>query len=243
MTQLAERQITALAEISRSLIDSLLPKRCPLCSRVLNRSCGYQGFCDSCQPLLPWIISGCEICGAELHEVGVCGNCQSSPPDYDHSVIPFHYSEPVSGKIQALKYHDQLQFSSTLGDMICRRVWQDPYPFPQLLIPVPLHRNRLRQRGFNQALEIARVVGSQLGIAVNHLLLERIRDTASQTGLGEAERASNLHRAFTATCLPGLAHVALVDDVVTSGSTTNAAARALKQAGVGTVSIWAVART
>ena len=238
MIQSAARQITTLAENSRLLIDSLLPKRCPLCSTRTN-----QGFCTNCQQLLPWIISGCEICGSELHEVGVCGNCLSIRPHYDHSVIPFRYSEPVSGKIQALKYHYQLQYVSTLSEMICLRVWKDPYPLPQVLIPVPLHRNRLRQRGFNQALEIAKVIGRQLGIAVNSSLLERDTDTAPQTALGEAERISNLNHAFKATCPIRLAHVALVDDVVTSGSTVNAAARTLKHAGVDTVSILAVATT
>ena len=219
------------------LFDALLPKRCPLCAARVNR-----GFCADCLELLPWIMTGCEICGTELLEAGVCGGCQSRRPYYDHAVIPFKYREPVSGQIQLLKYNDQLRYATSLGAMICRRVWKDPTPAPDLLIPVPLHRARLRQRGFNQALEIARRIGAELGVEVSHSLLERIKNTVSQTGLGKRQRRSNVKGAFKALALIQHAHVALVDDVVTSGSTVNAAARALKRAGVERVSVWAAAK-
>jgi len=225
------------------LLDALLPPRCPLCAARAGH-----GFCDDCRPLLPWILAACEMCGTPLPEIaeaadaGVCGNCQASRPYYDHAVIPFKYGAPVSGHIQALKYHRQLRYATALAAMICARAWKDPRPPPQALIPVPLHRRRLRQRGFNQSLEIARRVGAELGIEVRHSLLERVRHTAPQTALSRTERRRNVRGAFrAAAAVP--AHVALVDDVVTSGSTANAAARELKRAGVRTVSIWAAART
>ncbi len=220
------------------LLNSLLPKRCPLCAAHTT-----QAFCADCRRLLPWITTACEVCGAALHEVGVCGRCQSRPPYYDHAVIPFKYRTPVSTQIQALKYHDQLRYAAALGAMICQRAWKDPRAAPDVLIPVPLHRKRLRQRGFNQALEIARRIGKELGIEVSHSLLERIKNTVPQTTLDKAERRRNVKGAFQTTPTPPPAHVALVDDVVTSGSTVNAAARALKRAGVKTVSVWAAART
>lgn len=220
------------------MFNALLPKRCSVCDMH-----DTHGFCADCRQLLPWIMTGCEICGTELLEVGVCGACQARRPYYDHAVIPFKYREPVSRQIQTLKYHEQLVHASNLGAMICMRVWKDPQPLPEVLIPVPLHSARLRQRGYNQAMEIARWVGKELGIEVNYKLLARVKNTASQTGLGEKERHVNMRGAFQATLPMKYARVGLVDDVVTSGSTVNAAARALKRAGVETVSVWAAART
>jgi len=225
------------------LLDALLPKRCPLC-----HARAAHGFCDDCRPLLPWIMAACEVCGAPLPEIAagpessVCGACQKRRPHYDRALIPFRYGQPVSGQIQALKYHAQLRYAAALGAMICARAWKDPRPPPDAIVPVPLHRRRLRARGFNQSLEIARRIGAELGIEVRHDLLARIRHTAPQTSLSRAERPRNVQGAFrAATAAP--AHVALIDDVVTSGSTANAAARELKRAGARTVSIWAAART
>lgn len=223
-------------------LNALLPPRCALC-----RARAGHGFCDDCRPLLPWILAACEVCGAPLPEAaiadaGVCGACQKRRPHYDHALIPFRYGAPVAGQIQSLKYHRQLRFAVGLGAMICARAWKDPRPPPDVLVPVPLHRRRLRARGFNQSLEIARRVGAELGIEVRYEMLARIRHTAPQTSLSRAERQRNVQGAFrAATAVP--AHVALIDDVVTSGSTANAAARELKRAGARMVSIWAAART
>ena len=221
-----------------AVLNALVPERCPVCAVRANR-----GFCADCRQLLPWIMTGCEICGAELPEVGVCGDCQARRPHYDHAVIPFKYRAPVAEQIQTLKYHRQLRHADTLGAMICGRVWKESCPMPDVLIPVPLHPRRLRQRGFNQALEIARRIGGELGVEVRHSSLARIKNTVSQTGLGERQRRRNVKGAFHAAAAIRHAHVALVDDVVTSGSTADAAARALKRAGVETVSVWAAAKT
>ena len=221
-----------------AMLDSLVPRRCPVCAARASH-----GFCADCRQLLPWIMTGCEICGAALYEVGVCGGCQARRPYYDHAVIPFKYRAPVSEQIHTLKYRQQLRHADALGAIICQRVWKDPCAAPDVLIPVPLHPRRLRERGFNQALEIARRVGGELGVEVSHSLLARIRNTVPQVGLGKIERRRNVRGAFKAARPLRHAHVALVDDVVTSGSTVNAAARALKRAGVETVSVWAAAKT
>lgn len=221
----------------RRMLDWFLPKRCSLCARR-----GQSNFCADCQPLLPWNWLSCEICGAELREAGVCGSCQARPPYYDHSVIPFKYRAPVAGHIQILKYHNQLRYASSLGAMICQHARERLYPLPEVLIPIPLHHKRLRQRGFNQSLEIARAVGKELDIKIEYSSLERIKNTVSQTGLSENQRRKNMRGAFQATRLVPHTHVALLDDVVTTGSTINAAARALKKAGVKTISVWAAAK-
>lgn len=237
MATFAATAATAFAALTGGVLDALLPKRCPLCATRENR-----GLCLDCRELLPWIMIGCEICGAELHEAGICGRCQSRPPYYDHAVIPFKYRAPLSAHISTLKYHDQLRHAHSLGAMICQRVWKDSQPPPERLIAVPLHRRRLRERGFNQSLEIARWIGGELGIEIDHSSLTRIRNTAPQASLGKRERERNVRGAFAATLPIRHHHVALVDDVVTTGNTANEAARALKRAGVERVSLWAAAR-
>lgn len=221
--------------IITALLDALLPRRCPICATRAN------GFCTDCRDLLPWIMIACEVCGAELHEVGICGACQKNPPNYDHAVIPFRYRAPVSEQIQTLKYHRQLRNVGALGAAIGRRAWHSRIA-PQVIIPVPLHPRRLRQRGFNQALEIARQIGKQLDIEVQHRPLARVKYTVPQVGLDARARRNNVRDAFQAVAPIAYSHVALVDDVVTSGSTINAAARALKKAGVERVSVWAAAK-
>ncbi len=220
-----------------AILDALVPARCPVCTA---RS---RGICTHCRELLPWITVGCEICGTALYEVGVCGGCQTRRPRYDHSVIPLHYRAPVSEHIQTLKYHRQLNHADSLGALICRRVWQTQTPLPDLLIPVPLHPRRLRERGYNQALEITRRIATELDIEVDYSSLARIKNTIPQVGLGGRARRRNVRGAFQTVAPIRGAHVALVDDVVTSGSTVNAAAHALKQSGVTTVSVWAAAKT
>ena len=187
--------------------------------------------------------SAAKCAALRSREVGVCGACQARPPKYHRAIIPFQYRAPVAAHIQRLKYNGQLRHADALAAMICRRVWRDSRAPPSLLIPVPLHPRRLRQRGFNQALEIARRIGVELGIKVSHNILARSKNTPTQTGLGERLRRKNVANAFHATAPITHHHVALIDDVVTSGSTVNAAAKALRKAGVETVSVWAAART
>lgn len=228
--------------VFHKLLNAFLPERCPVCT---DRSA--RGFCDRCRELLPWILSGCEVCGAALAETvsasGVCGACLTKPPAFNRAVIPFQYRAPVSDHIKTLKYNQRLRHADSLAAMVSRRVWLDSHAPPDVIIPVPLHPRRLRMRGFNQALEIARSIGNELGIKVDHTALARIRHTASQTGLGSRQRRGNVKGAFKAIAPIRGKHVALVDDVVTSGSTAHAAARALKAAGVETVSLWAAARS
>ena len=224
------------------ILNALLPGRCPLCA-TKTLSSARAGFCAECCELLPWILIGCKICGAELHTPGVCGKCQTNRPQYDRAIIPFAYRPPVAAQIKSLKYRDQLNYAAALGAMICRRARARPDALPDILTPIPLHRKRLRRRGCNQAFEIARVIGRELGVAVDHRPLARIKNTAPQAGLGHAARRSNVRGAFRATRPARHPHIALVDDVVTSGSTVNAAARELKRAGVQTVSVWAAAKT
>ncbi len=233
-------------------LDFLLPERCVLCRRISDL-----GFCITCQQLLPWTECACEVCGIHLHQPGICGRCQTRPPAYQDSTIPFRYAAPISEYIQALKYTEQLSYAGAIGKMLSLWIVKNSSQWhgspPDTIVPIPLHRKRITQRGFNQATEIARVLNKQLGIPINHTLLKRVKNTTPQTGLNGKMRQHNMIKAFVGQAHIGETkaggnpsphrHVALLDDVVTSGSTVRAAATALLDAGVERVSVWAIART
>lgn len=222
----------------RFLLDIALPERCALC-----REKAEYGLCLRCQLLLPWIRAACPRCGVEMPENRLCGMCQKAPPPFASALIPFHYAEPVDRMIQNLKYYGQLHLAGTLGKMLALAATRREADLPDLLVPVPLHLSRLRDRGYNQSLEIAREVGRQLSIPVSHETAERIRATPTQTGLGAAERRRNVRGVFSAGRSVARRSVAIVDDVVTSGSTAGELAKTLLDAGARAASVWAVART
>ncbi|WP_424946979.1 ComF family protein [Candidatus Spongiihabitans sp.] len=224
-------------------LDYLLPEKCALCRCISDL-----GFCINCQQLLPWTECACEICSVHLSEPGVCGHCQDRRPVYQDSMIPFRYQSPISDQIQALKYSGQLSHAVAMGKMLSLWAMKNPAQWPDTIVPMPLHRNRIIQRGFNQATEIARVLNKQLGIPIDQTLLKRVKNTVTQTGLHEKMRRQNVRKAFVGKACAGKnptshRHVALLDDVVTSGNTVNAAAKALIGAGVERVSVWAIAKT
>ncbi len=229
---------TRLGAACTRSIDFLFPEKCALCHCITNL-----GFCGKCQILLPWTHCPCEICGTALNSPGICGRCQSQPPNYINAMIPFRYDSPVSQCIQELKYNSQLVNAVALAKMLSLWAIKNAGAIPQMIIPMPLHRKKICQRGFNQASEIARFAGRMLNIPVCNDILKRIKNTATQTGLSEKMRIENMKHAFSAKPNQTVTHVALLDDVVTSGSTVNSAARALKRSGIEKISVWAIAKT
>jgi ComF family protein len=161
---------------------------------------------------------------------------------FDRAVAPYLYDYPLDHLIHAFKYGGVLSYGRVLGTLLAHRLRARTDALPQALIPVPLHDTRHRERGFNQAYELSRPLSSLLGIEVDDELCRCKRPTVDQTELTAAERRRNVKNAFKLTRQPEYSHVALVDDVLTSGSTTNEIAGLLKQAGVQRVEVWAIAR-
>ena len=188
----------------------------------------------------------CVLCGAGSADEMVCAPCLASLPALDpgiHRVVaPFEYRFPIDRLVQRFKFAGDLAVGRWLALQLAARARGEARP--QLLVPVPLTRKRLRARGFNQTVEIARAVSRQLRIPAAIRMLERTRDAPAQAGLSRRARRANLRGAFRCRrgALAGL-HVALIDDVVTTGATADAAARALKRAGAARVDVWAIART
>ena len=220
------------------IFDKIFPSKCALCSDP-----SQLGFCDLCQQLLPWKNDYCDICASELTTPGICGACQARPPRYQKAIIPFHYQPPISEHIQKLKYHNQFYYAYCFSRIMANYIVSQSVELPQAIVPIPLHRRRIYTRGFNQVIEIAKGLSGELKIKVDTSILSREKNTTTQTGLSERDRIKNMEHAFRANEKTNYSHVAILDDVVTSGSTVNEAADTLIQAGVGKVSVWAIAKT
>lgn len=223
----------------KSVHDWLLPATCVLCDRA-----GVAGrdLCHGCAGELPYIDSACERCAIPLPQAGVCGQCQQSPPAFDAARALFHYREPVDQLIKGLKFNSRLHNARLLGELMAERLVIPGISRPDAIVPVPLHPARLRQRGFNQALELARPIARRLNAPLLPQLCQRLRDTAPQLGQDAKARRRNLKGAFAVADLGGIKHMVIVDDVMTTGSTAELLAQALKRAGVERVELWVCAR-
>ena len=174
----------------------------------------------------------------------MCGACLTRPPRFARTLAACSYAYPLDRLVQALKYGRQLALAQPLGDALAAAVLRAPGPQhrPQALAAVPLAAARQRERGFNQAIEIARVVARRVGLPLVHGLVRTAHGPAQAT-LPWARRRRSVRGAFACErSFPGL-HVALVDDVMTTGATLEAAADALLRAGAARVDAWVVART
>jgi len=145
--------------------------------------------------------------------------------------------------VSAAKFRGRLNVARLLSECLLLSLRERMVPLPELLIPVPLHPRRLSERGYNQALEVARPLGRTLRVRLDTASCIRVQATAPQAGLEKEARKRNIRGAFQTIRPPSARHVALVDDVVTTGSTVSELTKVLKQAGVERVDVWAVART
>lgn len=220
-------------------LSRLLPPTCVLCGAP-----GEAGLnlCSGCRPDLQAIGTACRRCGIPLASGAVCGECLQRPPPFAGAVVPWHYAPPLDRLIQDLKFGARLALAGTLGALLADEVVRRGAALPDCLIPVPLHPARLRRRGFNQALELARPVAERLGVPVAGDACRRVRATDVQSTLDAAERRRNLRGAFAARWTVPPARVAIVDDVMSTGSTAAELATALRRSGVAEVEVWALAR-
>lgn len=229
----------ALALI-REAIGRALPQTCVLCA---ERS-GAAMLCAPCMNSLPSLPASCPVCARPSPGAAVCGACLKRRPRFAATLAACAYAFPLDRLVQALKYQHQLALAGPLGDALAAAALRAPpsYVWPDALIAVPLGAARQRERGFNQAVEIARVVARGTGLPVVTGLV-RSGDAPAQATLPWALRRRNLRGAFACRGVFAGRHVALVDDVMTTGATLEAAATALLQAGAVRVDAWVVART
>jgi len=217
----------------------MIRRYCILCG---DRSEGLFDLCRACHGDLPVVPSACPHCALPLPSELSCGRCLQNPPPYEACIAPFHYRFPIDELLKAAKFRQNLHYASHLGRILAVELRCRGYERPDCLIPVPLHRWRLFRRGYNQALELARDISQQLEIPIDWKICRRIRNTPPQAGLSAQERRRNLRAAFRVDGAIPYRHVAIVDDVITTGQTVAELAQALHKAGVERVDVWAFAR-
>lgn len=227
--------------LSRGLVDVLAPPRCHACGSVTAGA----PLCEPCAAALPWNERACRACALPLAAdgpFGACSDCLDDAPPQDAAWTAFTYRAPVSRQIVALKFRGHLAPAHVLGTLMAARLARRPQPLPELLIPVPLHADRLRRRGYNQALELARAIGQRLPIRLAPEASWRVRATGEQTRLEAADRRRNVRGAFAVRADVHGRHIALLDDVITTGATVAELARTARRAGAARIEVWAAAR-
>jgi ComF family protein len=175
----------------------------------------------------------------------ICGACLAKPPAFTRTIAALRYTFPIDALIHTLKYQSNLAIAPILANLLITRLkgLKATERMPDIIIPMPLHPVRLRERGFNQAMEISRYISKHMGIVLLPDSCQRIKHTPPQTGLPWKDRHKNIRKAFSCKIDFSGKHVALVDDVMTTGATLNELAKALKKQGATEISNWVIART
>lgn len=199
-------------------------------------------WCEACDASLPYLgATHCPVCALPTPTGEVCGQCLTHPPLFTRTTAVFGYSFPLDKLIQSMKYREQLALASAFAKKLVQRIAIDD--LPDLIIAMPLHPDKLRARGFNQSLLLARTVARELNIELLPDACQRLRDTPPQSALPWKEREKNVRNAFSCTMDLTGKRIALVDDVLTTGASLNALAKAVLQQGAIQISAWTVART
>lgn len=222
--------------------DCLLPATCVFCGHT-----GEAGsdLCRICRANLKPNWPCCPQCALSLPPSSppalLCGRCLNRRPAFDNTYAPYIYDDAMRYLVTHLKFGAAYPHARLLGQLLASHV-QHHAALPERLLPVPLHPGRYQKRGFNQALEIARTVGKTLDLPLDLETCQRRLDTPQQSRLAAKQRRSNIKNAFAVSKPPRAKHIALVDDVMTTGATLHELAKTLKKAGVEKVDVWVCAR-
>ncbi len=219
----------------KKLLNALLPQDCQLCGAMDAGDL----LCASCLADLPRLpAQHCPVCALPTPGATLCGECLRHQPHFDATLAPFAYAFPLDQLVHALKYAHHL----ALAGLFARLMHSDAIA-GDLIIPLPLSKERLRQRGFNQAMEVARLLSRSTGIPINFLGTTRVTDTVAQASLPWKARRANVRHAFECAIDLDGKSVIVVDDVMTTGASLDEFARTLKYHGAARVSNWVLART
>ena len=231
--------------ITGILKQAIFKQRCLLCA---SSDANNQAICVACLADLPWSPqTSCPQCGLASNGM-VCGSCLNSQPDFDATNAVFLYAYPVDAMMLRYKYGNMLNLGDTFGEFLAEKiVLENHFKNIDLIIPMPMHPQRLKERGFNQALEIAKVLTKNCKQKLDYSRVEKQTLTPPQASLPLKERVKNIKGAFKvnddlAGELKGK-RIAIVDDVITTGASLNELAKTLKKAGASHVECWVVART
>ena len=226
----------SIAALLQKVAVALLPQDCLLCGET-----GLTDpLCPGCSASLPRLpVEHCPICALPGPAGTACGECLRRPPHFDATHASLMYAFPADRLVQQLKYGHRLATAQVLAGFMLEQAPAQG----DVLLPVPLSPVRLRERGFNQSMELARILGRETGLPIDHFGCRRIADTPPQAGLPWKQRRRNIRNAFECTTDYGGRHVVLIDDVMTTGATLDELARTLKLHGAASVTTWVAART
>ena len=234
--------INQLARFSRFV----LPSQCIMChSTTANPS----SLCHLCHDRLPILQHKCALCAQyfpfDAAEGTLCATCLKNAPPFDQLIAAYPYCEPISHWISKLKFQHELIYADVLGHLLTEKIktcWQSHRTPPTVILPIPLHQERLQERGFNQAIEIARPISHILNIPLDIAGTRRVKHTTAQTSLSGAERRRNLANAFASSHSYKGKSIAVLDDVITTGQTVYEYCTLLKSQGAESIAVWCCAR-
>ena len=214
------------------------PCLCLCCATPITSS---RFICTDCQDALETVKNPCNLCGLPnpVADDPICPSCLHQPPLWQSLSAPLIYQGSARKLIQDLKFNEQIHIANALATHFHEYF---NAPTVEVLLPVPLHINRLLERGFNQADEIANALSRQMGIPVDRKSLSRIKETEPQAGLSLNKRRNNTIKAFHYNSSHRYKSVAIIDDIITSGSTMTEICKTLKKSGIKHIQVWSLAR-
>jgi ComF family protein len=230
----------------QKIIQAILPPTCLLC---LHHCQNNFNVCKTCLRALPSLLGACSQCANKItapvctREL-ICGTCLTNPPPFERTFALFQYKGALLTMVKQLKFHQHLAYAQTFSQLMLQAIQQDWYPqqpLPDLILAIPLHYSRLRERGFNQSLEIAKPIARNLSIPLD-LTPKRIKATLPQSSLSAKARTQNIKQAFEFSRNYTHLHLAVVDDVYTTGATLSEFTRCLAKLGAKQIDIWCCAR-
>jgi ComF family protein len=219
-------------------LNRIFPQYCYGCH---NKSRRDIALCSDCESDLPWLGHHCCYCSLPIQkQLKFCGQCAKTKPHYDQVTSAFYYTTPITRWLSLFKFHNTLALSPVFSHCMLKKIPESIDA--DWIIPMPLHRSRLRQRGYNQALLLAQHIQKHRTININHTLASRHKKTKAQMSLNKTKRRQNLHNAFSIHQDVSQKHIIIIDDVMTTGSSINELSRKLKQHGATRVEAWVIAR-
>ena len=227
----------------KNIPTHITPKHCPITRRQLTPA---NLIHPSARALLSTVQPACPLCslpyehGADAE--ALCPACSTVLPPYQRLLAACRYQSPADTLVQQLKFQGRLSCAEAMAELMAEAA-PPTEALPEVLLPVPLHSGRLRERGFNQAAEIVKSLSHRLNIPMDDRLLIRNKPTPPQSDLSADQRKQNVKNAFEMRYSPKYQHVAVIDDVVTTGHTVKAVSRLLKSGGIKCVEVWCFART
>ena len=227
------------------LKHALFKQNCILCSQTIdNTSPSTHAVCRPCLNDLPWHPkTSCPQCGLSSNGM-VCGSCLNATPDFNATSAVFLYAYPIDAMILRYKYGNNLNLGDAFGKFLAEKINADDYlKNIDLVVPMPMHPQRLKERGFNQALEIAKVLTKNYREKLDYKSVQRQTLTPPQASLTLKQRVKNIKGAFKVNTSFTGKRIAIVDDVMTTGASLNELAKTLKKAGATRVECWVIART